>query len=415
MHAPGCNAILCRYGELALKGMNRGRFEARLGENLRRLLRGIAGVEARRVQGRMWLAKRDGVAFTPGELDLAAEVLPRAFGLTSFSPGWMVPPRLDEIRAAVAAATPSALAPLCAAHAPDVPVRVRVRTSRAWKQFPLDSLAMNVALAETVFALPGAERLTVDLENAELTVGCEIREEFAFVHFASLPGPGGLPVGSHPPVLALLSGGIDSPVAALLAMKRGCPVDFITFHSAPYTPPETVAKMEQLVTVLNRYQAPRRLFVCNLAPLQVRIRDACAERFRTVLYRRMMLRIATQVACRQRHAALLTGDSIGQVASQTIVNLDTINAATWMLVLRPLLGMDKSEIIALARRFGTYELSCLPGVDSCTVFMPSSPATGARRQFVEREESRIDWQPLVEEIAERTWAEAQGRATREEA
>jgi thiamine biosynthesis protein ThiI len=400
------NAILCRYGEIALKGQNRSRFESCLADNLRRLLREIDGLVARRVRGRLWLGKAAGAPFAPWELARVQEQLPKAFGLTSFSPGIRVPPALAEIQAAVVAAMPEVVAPLLAARPDRAPLRFRVRTTRSWKEFPLDSRAVNIALAESLADQPYADRLAVDLDHAELTIGCDLRPEFAFVFFSTQVGPGGLPVGCHPPALALLSGGIDSPVASLLTMRRGCPVDFITFHSAPYTPPETLDKVERIAAFLNAYQPARRLFACNLAPLQVLIRDHCAERFRTVLYRRMMMRIATAIARRNRNGALVTGESLGQVASQTLVNLDTINAATDLLVLRPLLGMDKTEAIDLARRFGTFASSCEPVPDSCTVFSPASPATSARRPVIEREEARSDWAGTHAEIVEQTWATA---------
>jgi thiamine biosynthesis protein ThiI len=404
---PTVNAILCRYGEIALKGLNRGRFETCLADNLRRMLRDIEGVTVRRVRGRLWIGKPEGASFAPWELALARERLPKAFGLISFSPGIRVRPELAEIRAAVLTAAPGMIADLLAGRTDGTPLRFRVRTTRAWKEFPLNSKAVNIALADCLEGQSFADRLVVDLHQADLTIGCDLRKEFAFVFFETQDGPGGLPVGSHPPVLTLLSGGIDSPVAALLMMKRGCPSDFITFHSAPYTPPETVEKVERITLLLSNFQRTNRLFICNLAPLQVLIRDHCTERFRTVLYRRMMMRIATAIARRNRNVALVTGESVGQVASQTVVNLDTINAATDLLVLRPLLGMDKTEAIALARRFGTFDLSCEPVPDSCTVFSPSSPATGARRQFIEREESRFDWATPMAEIVEQTWTAAQ--------
>jgi len=401
------NAILCRYGEIALKGQNRSRFEACLADNLRRLLREIGGLTARRVRGRVWLGKGGDAPFLPWELARAQEQLPKAFGLTSFSPGIRVRPELAEIQAAVVAAMPGVVAPLLARLPAGTPLRFRVRTNRSWKEFPLDSQGVNIALADSLSGQPYADRLAVDLHHADLTIGCDLRPEFAFVFFSSEAGPGGLPVGCHPPALALLSGGIDSPVAALLAMRRGCPVDFITFHSAPYTPPETVGKVVRMATLLNAYQPPRRLFACNLAPLQVAIRDHCSERFRTVLYRRMMMRVATAIARRNRNGALVTGESLGQVASQTLVNLDTINAATDLLVLRPLLGMDKGEAVGLARRFGTFDLSCEPVPDSCTVFSPASPATAARRPFIEREEARWDWSAALAEAVDQAWATAQ--------
>jgi thiamine biosynthesis protein ThiI len=201
------------------------------------------------------------------------------------------------------------------------------------------------------------------------------------------------------PVLALLSGGIDSPVACYLTMRRGCPVSFLTFHSSPYTPPETLEKVARVARALNAYQVPRPLYACNLAPVQKLIRDKCSERARTVLYRRMMMRVASALARRERCRALLTGEAIGQVASQTIVNLGTIDDASGLLVLRPLLGMDKREITDTARRIGTFEISKEQVPDSCTVFQPKSPSTNLPPARAEAEERCLgDFQSVLDGI-----------------
>ncbi len=222
---------------------------------------------------------------------------------------------------------------------------------------------------------------------------------FSFIYSATYRGPGGLPVGSNSPLLALLSGGIDSPVACYMAMKRGCRVDFLTFHSAPYTPQETVDKVKRVAAVINQFQLPGKLYICNLAPMQKAIRDKCRPELRTVLYRRMMLRIAEAVARRNKRFALLTGEAVGQVASQTVINMSTINAATNMLVLRPLVGMDKNEAVKIARDIGTFDICAEQVPDSCTVFAPPSPATRASLEHAEREEARLgDYQAILDKI-----------------
>jgi len=243
--------------------------------------------------------------------------------------------------------------------------------------------------------------LTIDLENADVTVWAEVREEFAFIYYDIIRGPGGLPVGSNSPVLALLSGGIDSPVACYEIMKRGCRCDFLTFHSDPYTPQATIDKVRRIGHYLNQFQQPSRLFICNLAPLQKLIRDKCNPRFRTVLYRRMMLRIAESVATKHKRMALLTGEAVGQVASQTIKNMATISEATNMLVLRPLVGYDKNDAIALARRIKTFDLSNVQVPDSCTVFAPPNPATAAPIGKILEDEAAIpEYKDIMQEIIE---------------
>ncbi|MBO5723175.1 MAG: tRNA 4-thiouridine(8) synthase ThiI, partial [Lentisphaeria bacterium] len=208
-------------------------------------------------------------------------------------------------------------------------------------------------------------------------------------YLESFPAPGGLPVGCNDRTLALLSGGIDSPVACYLTMKRGSPVDFIGFHSEPYTPPETVEKVQRIANYLNTFQQPGRLYMVNLVELQKLIRDNCNPRYRTVLYRRLMFRIAEYIARKRKIGALLTGESLGQVASQTLVNMNTIDQAVDMLVLRPLCGQDKLETIDIARKIGTFELSQEQVPDSCTVFAPDRPSTRVSAEDAANEEARI--------------------------
>ncbi len=240
------------------------------------------------------------------------------------------------------------------------------------------------------------------MENAEFTIGLEVREKKSFVWFDSYRGPGGLPVGSSGSVMALLSGGIDSPVACYTAMKRGSQCSFITFHSHPYTPPTSISKVAQIANVINGFQRKQPLLACNLAPAQKAIRDNCSERFRTILYRRMMMRIASVVSDWHNDLALLTGESLGQVASQTLENMTVINSSTSKLILRPLVCYDKNEAVALARKMGTMELSSIDVPDSCTIFAPGSPATKAKMPFVLKEEGKLDVKALVRECLKQT-------------
>ena len=229
----------------------------------------------------------------------------------------------------------------------------------------------------------------------------------AIVWLETFPAPGGLPVGCSGRTLALLSGGIDSPVACYLTMKRGGPVEFIGFHSDPYTPPETVDKVERIAAYLNTFQQPGKLYMVNLVELQKLVRDNCNPRMRTVLYRRIMFRIAEKIAYKRKIKALLTGESLGQVASQTLENMSTIGKAVDMLILRPLCGQDKLETIAIAQKIGTFDLSKEQVPDSCTVFAPDSPATKVSEKDAEAEEARIpgywDW---ITKLAEEAWEQS---------
>ena len=392
------NAIICRYHEIAIKGGNRSMFEKRMVENMYYLLRKVHDIRISRVRGRIWIERKDKELFTDEQLATIREQLQRAFGLESFSPVIMCEPTMDAMKKAVDTSCRSYFAK--AFEAKPV-VSFRIRAKRSNKNFELDSKGIEIELAREVGKEYDYDSLTINLEEADVTVWCELRCEFAFIYYDVIRGPGGLPVGSNSPVLALLSGGIDSPAACYEIMKRGCRCDFITFHSSPYTPQATVDKVRRIAHHLNLFQPPARLFICNLAPLQKLIRDKCNPRFRTVLYRRMMFRIARSVAVKHKRQALLTGESVGQVASQTIKNMATIDAAVDMLVLRPLVGADKNDAIALARRIGTFDMSSEQVPDSCTVFAPSNPATAVVLSKILEDEAKIPEYPdMLKEIVE---------------
>jgi len=392
------NAIICRYHEIAIKGNNRGMFEKQMVTNLRHLLRSIENLKVAKIRGRIWIQHRENSEFTEPELEIIKAQLPKAFGLETFSPVIMCKPDIEILKTVV---INSCKTIFDKAFEGNKLVTFRVRARRSNKQFPLDSKGIEIALAETPGAYYQEEQLRVNLKTADVTIGCEVRHEFAFIFYETFQAPGGLPVGSNSPVLALLSGGIDSPVASCMAMKRGSRVDYLTFHSAPYTPQETIDKVKRVVNIINEFQKPGVLHICNLAPMQKAIRDKCHPEIRTVLYRRMMLRIAEAVAIKNHRYALLTGDALGQVASQTVINMSTINAATNMLVLRPLVGMDKNEAIDRARKLGTFEVCSEQVPDSCTVFAPSSPATRASLDHALAEEEKLgDYQMLLDQIVD---------------
>ena len=389
------NCIICRYHEIATKGNNRNMFERCLVENIRRLIGSDVGCRVLRVRGRIWIERRDAGTFSAGELEHFRSVLPRAFGLESFSPAVKLPVDMDCIRACALELTRGLF--------DSAPERFsfRIRARRSNKKFPLTSNQIEVDLITRIAAMTGEGRFTINLDHADYTLGCEVRDEFSALYLERCPGPGGLPVGSNPRVLTLLSGGIDSPVAAYLAMKRGSGTGFLSFHSAPYTPPETTLKVERIARMLNAFQRPERLFLANLSAFQREVRDRCRERYRTVLYRRAMMRIAEMTARRYGYRALVTGEALGQVASQTIDNLNTINRAVNILVLRPLIGADKLESISLAEQIGTMDISKEQVPDSCTVFSPANPATSVTVETIEEEEAKIpDYPGILHRIAD---------------
>ena len=319
--------------------------------------------------------------------------LTKAFGLENFSPAILLAPDMDVIRDTVKKYAPGIF------EGYPKGVKFRIRARRSNKRFPLTSKDIEIDLVSAIAGVVGNDVFDIDLDNADITLGVEVRDEFSLIYFDTFAAPGGLPVGSNPRVLTLLSGGIDSPVAAYMIMKRGSATDYVTFHSSPYTPPETVDKVEAIAALLNTFQTKGTLHIVNLLPLQKLIRDCCAERMRTVLYRRAMFRIAEKIALKNNCRALVTGEALGQVASQTVVNLDTINRSTNMLVLRPLIGEDKLDTIAIAEKIGSMELSSVQVPDSCTVFSPSSPATAVPVVLAEKEEERIsDYAQVIDEI-----------------
>jgi thiamine biosynthesis protein ThiI len=385
MSAAGPELVLGRYGELWLKGRNRIDFERTLVRNARAALAEIdPEVEIERAHGLLLLRPTRRVH------DVARR-LQEVFGLSSLSIACSAPSTPEALATGAAAVLAEALESLPRER----PLRFRVETRRTDKSFPLTSPELDRYVAERI--LPAqAERLVVDLETPELVLGILVRHERSFVFAGRLEGAGGLPVGSTGRAVALLSGGIDSPVAAWMMMKRGCEVVFLSFHSRPWVGPGFERKVERLVGVLARYQPRSRLVLAPFAAIQERIRELAPEPYRTVLYRRMMQRIAARVARDERALAIVTGESLGQVASQTLENLTCIGAASELLVLRPLIGFDKAETIALARRLGTYEISIETEPDCCTVFQPERPVIRGRLEACLDAEQALGVDELVE-------------------
>ena len=391
-------SIVCRYHEIATKGHNRSMFENKLITNMRILCEydGIAGLVFQRIRGRIFIRKLKNGVFSSGELEKVKDVLSRSFGLESFSPVIECEPDINRILDVIgesAKETFEEKLKTCSV------VQFRTRARRSDKTFPLRSKEIEIEAATRLQEIFG-EKIKVNLDHPEVSIGVEVRDKIVLVYYETFKGPGGLPVGTNSHVLALLSGGIDSPVACHMTMKRGCHVDFLIFHSFPYTPMESVDKVKRLASVLNRYQKKGRLYSCNISELQKLIRDNCNPRYRTILYRRQMMRIAEKICRFQKLNAIVTGESVGQVASQTIVNLSIINDATRMLILRPLAGLDKLESIERAEKIGTYNISIEALPDSCTVFAPPSPAVAAKFYLVEEEEKKI---PDLEEELEKAF------------
>ncbi len=324
----------------------------------------------------------------PDRADDAAARLERVFGLVSFSIAWQVPaaPDLEALGAAAVEAARAAIAR-------DRPATFKIEARRSDKRFPLTSMVVAAKIGARVIEATG---LPVDVHTPALRLGVEIGTNVGYIYAATRTAPGGLPVGPSGKALLLLSGGIDSPVAGWLAAKRGLILDGVYFHSPPYVGEKSRDKVLALGKQLARWQALRSITVVNFTDVQKKLRDAGPAEMAVVLYRRMMMRIADAIADRLGSTALVTGENLGQVASQTIENLTAIEAAARRVVLRPLVTYDKVETTALARRIGTYETSILPFDDCCSLFVPPHPETRAKVEVAEKAEAKLD---IAAEIA----------------
>jgi len=383
--------VIVRPGELALKGKNRGYFERLLHENLRHALAAVGAPKVERRHGRFYVGPIADAA-------RAAKRAARVFGVVSTSPAVRCAADADVWAELGAELVGDALRRIPG----DSPIKFKVDVKRADKSFPHNSMEVARALGGRI--LSAHPRLTVDLSSPDLTLGVEIRPEGSFLYLDKLRASGGLPVGCEGRVLALLSGGIDSPVACWLMMKRGCRVDLVHFDSRPFTGPGSLEKVRQLATILDDWQGGTRLLVVPFANIQLATRDLPNPGYRTVLYRRFMVRIAERLALARKAQALVTGDSLGQVASQTLGNLRVVEAArtTDLPLLRPLLGHDKEETIEIARRIGTFETSIQPFEDCCTLFQPDHPVTSGKPEKAAEIEALVDVTALVTEAVEKT-------------
>lgn len=380
-------AILIRYAEIALKKGNRPVFERALARNLKEAASNVSPVTIERTFGR--------ITVIPERRALrVAERLADVPGVKTVSPVWGAKSLPDDIARVAKGLLDEALEE----RASDKPLPFRIRVKRSEKRFPMNSTEFEHFLGGQI--LPGPEKVKVDLERAELTLGVEVRADRTWLFLKTIDGPGGLPVGTLGRGLVLLSGGIDSPVASFLAMKRGMRVGYVSFHSAPYIGEGFVKKVKDLAYALGKFQQAAKLFVIPFAEVQTAVRDHAPEPYRTVLYRRFMQRIADRISDEHGYQALVTGESLGQVASQTLENMECIGDATERLVLRPLLTYDKEEAVALARKIGTFELSNIPEPDCCTVFQPSRPIIKGKMKDVAQAEAELDVQGLVDRAVE---------------
>src|SRR5882724_6181285 len=375
------DSVLIRYHEIALKKGNRQYFTELLKRNLLAAVKDLGPKEVRSLSARLLLTFKKDI-----DAEITIQRIRTVFGVANFS-------LVERTARDIGALRTRILESLNGTQFESF----RIETQRGDKTFPLTSPEINRQLGAAVKEKSGAR---VDLMNAEFTVTVEILPRDAFFGFNKIAGAGGLPVGASGRLIALISGGIDSPVAAYRMMQRGCRVIFVHFHSAPYQDNTSQEKVRQLITTLTRHQFLSRLYLVPFGEIQRQIVASVARPLRVVLYRRMMLRIAEVIARQDRAKALVTGESLGQVASQTLDNMAVIEQAARLPVLRPLVGMDKQEIIDQARRIGTFDISSIPDQDCCQLFVPKHPATKARFDDVEQDENKFDVNKLMRDGVE---------------
>ena len=374
--------ILLKLGEIVLKGLNRKSFEQKLMSNVRRRLEPIGKFRVYCLQSTVYVeAQEDGA-----DMDAAFAALKKVFGVIKLS------------RAAACEKDKDAIAKLAIEYLREDMERVRsfkVESKRSDKSFPMTSIQLSQyvggLLAE---AYPNVQ---VDVHEPELTVHLEVRDLAAYVHATPVPGAGGMPVGSNGIAVTLLSGGIDSPVSTYMIAKRGVRLIPVHFFSFPYTSQQAKDKVVELGRQLTEYCGRMTLEVVPFTHIQEEIRDKCPEEYFTLIMRRFMMRIAKRIADANGAKAIVTGENLGQVASQTMEAMASTQAVVDLPVLQPLIGMDKEEIVTLARKIGTFETSILPYEDCCTVFTPRHPRTHPKLKDVEAAESALDIEALVDE------------------
>jgi thiamine biosynthesis protein ThiI len=380
--------VIIHYHELALKGRNRPYFEGRLVRHIRLALKGLGVARVEPLHGRIRVVLKDEARWDP-----ARERLARVFGIANFSLNQAVAldlgkPDLEPLKAAAGDVIRG------------LPFSTfRVTTKRADKRFALTSMDVDRAIGAHIGALTGKQ---VDLTDPDLTIHIELMAGHSYVAAGKEQGPGGMPTGVSGKVACLLSGGIDSPVAAWRMLKRGCRAMFVHFHGRPFVTRASEEKVREIAGLLTQYQLYTRLYLVPFGDIQRQIVLGAPAPVRVVLYRRMMVRIAEELARRDKCWALVTGDSLGQVASQTPENLGVVEEAAQLPILRPLIGMDKLEITDLAQRIGTFETSIEPDQDCCKLFVPPHPSTRTSLDYIRKVERGLEIDALVKQGLEKT-------------
>lgn len=374
--------LLCKYGEIVLKGANRSYFEDALCREVRRHVVPYGNFEVRRAQSTVYIEPLEDDADIDGALASAC----RVFGIVGVDRCAVAEKNMEDIRRVAGEYLPAFLRGYRT---------FKVEAKRSDKLFPLDSMQISADIGGVL--LGACPWLRVNVHEPDVTVRVEIREYGAYLHAGQFKGAGGMPAGTNGRGLLLLSGGIDSPVAGYMMAKRGVRVEAIHFESFPYTSERAREKVLSLAKLLTPYTGDMDVHVVSLTHIQEVLVKTCNEDYFTLLLRRFMMTIADRIAKRRGCRALITGESLGQVASQTMQAIGVTDCMTTLPVFRPCIGMDKEEIVQIARKIGTYDTSILPFEDCCTVFTPKHPKTKPDPEKVEAEEKKLDFEALVEE------------------
>ena len=379
--------ILCKYGEIALKGLNKSTFESMMMKSIRRRLKKFGEIKITKAQSTVYVEPMsDGI-----DVDEVVERLSKIFGIIKLCRCCVVEKSLEGILGGSIEYIRPALE---GAHT------FKVEAKRSDKKFPHKSPEICMELGGRI--LQEFPHLTVDVHKPDVVVMVEVREQHAFVHAGNIDAAGGIPVGSSGKAMLLLSGGIDSPVAGYMMAKRGAVIDAVHFEAPPYTSDRARMKVEKLAKLITEYCGDVAFYCVPFTKIQETLRDKCPEEYFTILMRRLMMEIAQRLAEKNGAQALVTGESLGQVASQTMYAMVCTDAACRLPVFRPCIGLDKTEIIDIARRIDTFETSILPYEDCCTVFTPRHPKTRPTLEAVEKAQALYDWEDMIAEAVEQT-------------
>lgn len=375
--------LLVRYGEIYLKGLNRPYFESLQGKAIKRALREFPDAVTHKGYGRFYVT-----GLSEGEMPAAISAVTKVFGLHSVSPAVEMEKDMDSITQTLICLVRDYMAQKGLAQA-----TFKVKAKRADKRFPLSSMELAAELGGRI--LDAVEGLSVDVHKPDFRVYIEVREQ-CYGYVDVIPGAGGMPQHSNGRAMLLLSGGIDSPVAGYMIAKRGVEINAVHYHSFPYTSEAAKQKVVDLAKLVSEYAGKIHLNVVSFTDIQMQIYEKCPHEMLVIIMRRFMMRIAQRLAEKCGAQAIVTGESIGQVASQTMDSIFVTNSVTTMPVFRPLIGMDKTDIIDIATKIGTYETSILPFEDCCTVFVPKHPLTRPKLEKIVEAESVLDIDALVD-------------------